>query len=84
MIVLGTLGLVAIISAALVVAGVTFYGGWRALGDELVRRNFRSQPPGLGTLGLTLLGLILPVLLITLFLVAFAAWLFGWLLIQFR
>ncbi len=80
MFILGTFGLSIIIIIALVLAGVLFYSGWRALRDELVVRNFRSEPPGAGSLGLTLLGLILPILLITLFLLALAAWLLGRLL----
>ncbi len=80
MIILGTLGVSAIIVVALVLAGILLYSGWRAVRDELAARNFRSQPPHVGSIGLTLLGVILPVVMLTLFLAALAASLFGLLL----
>ncbi len=80
MIILGLFGLVAVIVVALVVAGVTVYSGWHAFHDEFATRSFRSQPPGAAAWGLTLLGVLLPVGLIVLFLLVFAAWLFGLLL----
>ncbi len=83
MIIFGTLGLGVIVIVALVLAGTTLYSCWRALRDELAMGNFRSQPPSIASLGLTLLGVVLPVVLIALFLLALAVVLFGMLPARF-
>jgi uncharacterized membrane protein YecN with MAPEG domain len=55
---------------ALLVAGVTLWSGWRATQDEL-RPGFKTSPPRSSGLVLTLIGVIVPILIIG----AFTIWL---------
>ena len=72
-------GLIGVASLALV--SITFtalllVSGWNALREELVP-GFRSNPPRLRAVALTLLGVALPVLLTAALTGYFAIWLFG-------
>lgn len=75
--IIGVIGLAVLIIIALAVAALTAWSGWRAVQDELVRRNFRSQPPRPSDLALTVLGVVWPVLATSFFLIALAVWLVG-------
>lgn len=71
---IGIIGIVGIIILCIVVAGLTVWGGWRAMRDEL-GRNFRSSRAGPRALSLTLIGVIIPVVAITVFLLGLVFWL---------
>jgi hypothetical protein len=62
------LALVAIIFTALLLAS-----SWNALREELLP-SFRIDPPGLRAIGMALVGLVLPVILLTLFTGHLAIW----------
>jgi hypothetical protein len=62
------LALVAIIFTALLLAS-----SWNALREELLP-SFRIDPPGLRAIGVALVGLVLPVILLTLFTGYLAIW----------
>lgn len=66
MVVVGVLGVAVLAMIALAVAGVTLWSGWRAAQDELLP-GFKTRPPGARSLSLTLLGVVLPVLVIAAF-----------------
>ncbi len=74
MIVIGELGVLLLAVAALGLAAVVAWSGWRAAAE--LRLGFRSRPPGAADLTLAIAGVALPVLLI----VAFVALLAGMLL----
>ena len=73
-----------IIVFGLALVGIAFtalllVSGWNALREE-VMPGFRSNPPRARSLALTLLGVVLPILLIAAFTAYFAIWLLGMML----
>lgn len=66
MIVLGSLLVLVFALIALGVTGLMLWSGWLAVQDEL-RPDFKRRPPGPRTLSLTLIGVILPVIVIAVF-----------------
>lgn len=71
MAVIGSLGALVLALIVLGVGGLTLWSGWQAFRDEL-GPGFRISPPGARSIGLTLLGVVLPVLMIALFTVYLA------------
>ena len=66
-----TLGLAIVVLGA---AGLMLWSGWLALKQEVLP-GFKMVRPGPGSVVLTLLGLILPILLIGVFTLYLAIWL---------
>lgn len=59
---------------AVAAAAVVLWSGWVTLRDE-VRPGFKSVRPGPGSIVLTLLGVVFPVVMIALFTLYLAIWL---------
>ncbi len=71
------IGMIVTLGLAIVVfggAGLIFWAGWLALKQEVLP-GFKTVPPGPGSLILTLLGVILPIVLIGVFTLYLAIWL---------
>ena len=62
--------------AAIVFTAILLVSGWNALREEIFP-NFRVSPPRPPTVALTLLGVVLPVVLIAAFTAYLAIWLIG-------
>ena len=58
----------------IIVTAILLVSGWNALGEELLP-GFRIDPPRARSLALTLLGVVLPILLLAAFTTYFAIWL---------
>jgi heme/copper-type cytochrome/quinol oxidase subunit 2 len=76
MVFIGIVGVVVLAVVVLAVAIVTLWSGWRAYRDEL-QPGFRSNPPGPRSIVLTVLGVVLPVLVIAAFTILTTLALFG-------
>lgn len=63
---IGIIGVIVLAVVVLSVALLTLWSGWRAYRDEL-RPGFRSNPPGVRSIALTLVGVVVPVLVIAAF-----------------
>jgi|GEM_PF-5150202 len=74
MIVLGFVLALGLAAVSLGVAGITLWSGWRAVQDELVP-SFKVAPPNPGSVVLTLVSVVLPLLMIGGFTVYLAYWL---------
>lgn len=70
-IVMGLLALIALVFTALLLVSA-----WHGVREELLP-GFRSAPPGPVSLGLALIGILLPALLIALFTGYLAVWIMG-------
>ncbi len=57
--------------AGIIVTAILLVSGWNALGEELLP-GFRIDPPRACSLALTLLGVVLPILLLAAFTTYFA------------
>ena len=57
--------------AGIIVTAILLVSGWHALGEELLP-GFRIDPPRMRALALTLLGVVLPILLLAAFTTYFA------------
>ncbi len=75
--IIGMLGMLGMALAAVAAGGTVLWSSYRAVREELIARNLRSQPPGPGGLALVIVGMLLPTVMITLFLLALAGWLVG-------
>ncbi len=62
----GAIVVAALALVALVFTALLLVSSWNAIHEELLP-NFRIDPPGPRALGMTLVGMILPVMLIALF-----------------
>ncbi len=60
--------------AGIIVTAILLVSGWNALSEELLP-GFRIDPPRARSLALTLLGVVLPNLLLAAFTTYFAIWL---------
>ncbi len=76
MIILGLLGLASVALLAITFTALMLVSAWNALREELVP-GFRIDPPDLRSIGLALIGLVLPVALIAAFSAFCAIWLLG-------
>jgi len=72
--IIGVLLVLGLAVVALGAAGLMLWSGWLALRDELLP-GFKVSRPGPGSIALTLIGVIAPILIIGAFIVYLAIWL---------